>query len=247
MKILNFKAFMESRKIKAINEGGGAGIEFSTNLPDLITIEFILSKGKLKNNAEDAIIVFDEIRAEGYADGGTGSDIPLSMEYNINNDALIEAFKNITIDDLVYGQGEDRVIDGFDKDEKWLEENLETTLYKLSYIEDIVIILELDNTKLSEMHFAGYIRGTFREGDSVFSNSDAYKDHSSVYINDIEFYKTRNYDGAWKGGKWVVTSGENTGTLEDAVLPVFNATPEFVDFYQDTFESDYEDDYEDEE
>lgn len=241
MKILNFKAFMESRKVKTINEGGGAGIEFSTVLPEL-NIQFILTKGKLKNNAEDAIIVFDEIKAEGYYDGGTGLDIPLSVEYDIDNDALIEAFKNITIGDLAYGEGEDRVIKGFDKDEKWLEENFETTLHELSYIEDIVIIIEMFDMTLSEMHFAGYVRGTFGEGDSIFSNSDAYKDYSSVYINDVEFHETRNFKGEWKGGKWMVNFGANINTFEDAVLPVLKATPEFVEFYQDTFENDFEDD-----
>jgi len=222
-KILNFLGFVNENY--QINEGGGAGITFQTNVDVNATYE--VSATSVERKKMD-ISMDETFTAIGYDDGM--NDVGTWMLKASAGDIELNTLMNIPVDSIT---NLDDLLDDID-----MPESKRDGLEKIGdiYLElpDLVLNIALDITykDYRDMHFGGWIRGTFKKG-ALIIGADGTKYDNGDYDS-----VTLSYDS---GQTYEIYIDEKSGDLIEEVKPQLIATDTFVEFYTDVF--NYEDNY----
>lgn len=216
-KIFSFTQFVNESY--AVNEGGGAGIEFKTNVDVVAT--YLLSSDSLERKTVK-INVADTFDAEGYDDGMNG--VGSWMLQSSLSDPKLASIMSIPIDNvekLKYFY-EDIVL----PEDK--ENDIKVVGDLFVAIPDLVLHLTMDISfkNYSEMHFGGYVRGSFKSGDIIIGNEDAKYDTGD--------YDTVSLAASSSGTDYAIYDASE---IIDEIKPQLAAKDTFVNFYENVFNS----------
>lgn len=232
--VKTFESYFAS-KMNKINEGGGSGIDFTAKCS--VEYEYRLANSGLELVKKD-IEELDKFDAIGYMDGRKNIDGSiLKMEEGKGLDENL--IKGILISDIVYNSGEEETLKSFPE---WnSDDDSEMTIgdYLKKYDDTVLIINISTRINYSNMHFAGYTRGSFNVGDVVLfydSKNGDVSDNSTIFIDKCEFSSER---GASK------TEISKFEKIMECIAPKFVATEEFNELYQEVFVDGEDEDDED--
>jgi len=222
-RIFGFNEFVNENY--RLNEGGGAGIDFKTDVDINLTLE--LSASGL-TEASKKIEMADTFDAEGYDDGmnevGTWM---LKSGLDLKLDKLENKIKQIPIGSVSDDSGL--------FDDLGIEEAAREDVKKLGdlFIAQPELVLNvtfnISFKNYREMHFAGYIRGKFEKGDLIIGG-DAAKydngDYDSITLS----------SGSGRVEEFELNFDSQVAELIDDVKPQLTATATFVEFYTNVFD-----------
>lgn len=224
-KIFNFSQFVNENY--KINEGGGAGIDFKTNVD--LTALYELSHNSIKMVKQD-ISMSDTFDAHGYEDGM--SNVGTWMLKASGGDPDIKKIMQIPISSIE--SNEDRFFDDIEMPDK-----NRADIKKLGDVfiamPELVLNLSFDLSykNYREMHFGGYSRGSFKKEDIIIGNEGTKYDggdYDSITIS----YGTASHGGPASGYD-IYTGDSQIGELIDDVRPQLAATDKFLEFYKEVF------------
>lgn len=192
--------------IKPINEGGGAGISFKTDV--FINIRGFITKDKIEITDKD--IRCESFNAEGYEVGMSNID-PKIIVWEIPEitKEMILNIKLVDNDDAEYTMENQLNLE----DTKQIDFEFECTY-------------TYDN-----MHFGGWLRGKLKEGDVIFNQKLNY--NSNYDFNDETISLTRiDKDGSQN----ILDEDYINNEIFIDIAPIGKAGEEFEYFYNDVFE-----------
>jgi len=213
---------------KKMNEGGGAGITFKTLDAVQVDAEYILNANGLRM-ISSSVIPFETFSALGYDDGRASVQAEgLFNSVEHFNKLTADDFMDITFGELYYMNGtETERILGVE-----IDENNESTTIREYLNQDSENSFNISisvGINYDKMHFGGWSRGTFDEGDLIFTNGDCdYSgDGYGIYI-DNKLNIKNDFDVTTK------------------IAPDFSATEAFVEWFKYEYDNT-DDEYFDEE
>lgn len=219
-KILNFEKFV-NESYQKLNEGGGAGIDFKTSAD--VTLKLDMTADRL-DEMEKKINVADTFDAHGYDDGMSEAGTWMFKSgLDIDYDKMHKMLSQIPIGSVQESREFLEEI-GVQDDDK---------IQKLGDLfiaqPELVLSVKFDMSfkEYREMHFAGWVRGSFKEGDLIIGSSKCKYDngdYDSVTISDGNREFELSFDS-------------QVGELVDLVKPQLTATKTFVQFYEAVFNS----------
>jgi hypothetical protein len=194
--------------LKTINEGGGAGIRFTTKLN--VTFDITLNKenGVFKHVIENVDFNSSSFGAEGYDDGGS----------NFKGDLIAWELPTINTEDLLKFEVED-AYELSDKFEQGQVATIEEIYNKERYSIKFGFNLYCDYNIL---HFGGWSRGELKTGDVVFQNTE------NNVIDEYEIEITT------KGNSTVTT--DSNGDFINKITPIGKGGENFTYFFKDVFD-----------
>ena len=212
--IKNYKLFLES--LKKINEGGGAGVEFSFDRVEYdITIK--ITKDGNVTVEKSSLDLGDKFDASGYDDGLSNVKVEGLLK--------IEDKTKISINDTNYIKFFEDLRGGYDYDETLGDINL-TEYAKLKEI-DITINIECVARPYNFMVGAGYIRGNYNTGSTLENiDIDNFDIDYTVEIED-ETYPYYPYSYPYK-----------KNVIDFSNTPSIIVEEEFVKFWDEVFGKD---------
>lgn len=241
-KLLYYKDFLNEHK--KINEGGGAGINFSTDI-NVIGV-YTIEKDKLKVVDTD-VELSDSFNAHGYMEGMDNVTTKLlKIDSKKLENPSLEILQNIRFKFDVHNDKFFEILDYLDikvsDDIKTMEDAIESLQKRLSITEELKIkhifklnpeakfdiIIELSG-EYESMKFAGYVRGGFEEGDIVFESQDANIELNTKLNTEEDSYEF-----------WLDESFKefnNSDRLTNYFMPELKATKDFVTFYNTLFKN----------
>lgn len=220
-RILDFSKFV-NENYQPLNEGGGAGIDFKTSAD--VTLKLDMTADRL-DETEKKIDVAETFDAHGYDDGMSEAGTWMFKSgLDIDYDKMHKMLLQIPIDSV-------------QESREFLEEIGVQDDDKIQKLGDLFIAqpelvlgikFDMSFKEYREMHFQGWVRGTFKEGDLVIGSSKCKYDngdYDSVTISD--------------GGnsEFELSFDSQVGELVDLVKPQLTATKTFVEFYEAVFNS----------
>lgn len=227
-KLVKYLEFLKEHKLY---EGGGAGIEFKCDM---------YAYGKYKITKDDIEVIEtkaepgEKFNAHGYDDGMSNVitdkvlyvddnglknpsrsallDLELSFDYN---GELCEFLESVDIKSDSEFDSDDDATEYLSKKLSIKSENLTfANIFELSPDAEFIMSIEISG-EYKEMHFAGWSRGEFSEGDSVMSETDNFNMEVSVNDKYTVWLKNENDLGSF--------------------VPALKAKKEFSSFYKNVF------------
>lgn len=218
-RIHDFKSFVN--EAYKVNEGGGAGIEFKVGKVS-VTFQAELSAGAGLDIKKQDISMDDTYNAHGYDDGM--SDVGTWMFKTELDEIKDKNLLNIKLDSISNATD---LLNDLDIPESE-HDKIETIadLLKASPESVLDIVCDLTFKDYREMHFAGYIRGSFKKDEVIIGNSDTK-------------YDSGDYDSLTINGYDVQIEG-SAADFVDELKPQLKAKESFLDFYKAVFSDMYE-------
>lgn len=223
MIITTIKEYKEYLIKNRINEGGGAGIDF--------TIEDVSRYLTLNISKDNIEIVNDDysvggiIKAKGYDDGGIYEN-EIELDVSLDNNKIYKFLKTVKLNDLEEDL-EDEII-------KYSDLSLFDFINNTNYI--LTFTIEISNATLNKMWFAGWTRGSFEIGGILLSGVDvgtrglSYYSNINLNIGHIEFNHIND------------NSYLDLEPLLQAVTPNIIVNQDFLDWYRGVFiDKNYDD------